>query len=121
PKPALAFFYLGHIEYLGENINNAEGNYNLGLKHNAIHFKCLLGLYDLFFEMEAYTNAYEIVKKLSKYFPSNPERMSQAIHLAVRTKNLDDMGFYYDTFKELEERPSEMVNYMGAGLYVAGK
>jgi CheY-like chemotaxis protein len=121
PKPALALFYLGHIEYLGQHVSDATANFNKGLTHNSIHYKCLIGLFDLFMELEDYMQAYGIVRKLAKYFPSNPERLSKGIHLAVRTKNFEDITTYYESFKELEERTPQVVNYMGAGLYVAGK
>ena len=121
PKPALALFYLGQIEYMRQYIDEAQGSYSEGLSFNTIHFKCLVGLYDLFLREQKFHEAYQVVKKISKYFPANPDRLGEIIRLAVRTENFVDMQFYYDIFITLEERPTVLMNYMGAGLYVGGK
>jgi len=121
PKPALALFYIGQADYLKALKEDAADSYNKGLGFNNIHYKCLVGLFDLLIKDNKYTEAYEVVKKISKYFPSNPERLSQVVHLTVKTCNYQDMPLYYDLFKEFEERTSATINYMGAGLYIAGK
>jgi CheY-like chemotaxis protein len=120
-KPALALFYIGQAEYLQALKENAAGSYNKGLGFNSIHFKCLVGLFDLLMKDNKHFEAYEVVKKISKYFPSNPERLSQVIHLTVKTQNFADMKMYYDLFTEFEERAPATINYIGAGLYIAGK
>lgn len=120
-KPALALFYMGQIEYMRKYVNEAQGTYAEGLGFNSIHFKCLVGLYELFLREQKFTQAYQIVKKISKYFPANPDRLGEIIRLAVRTENYVDMQFYYDIFISLEERSSVLMNYMGSGLYVSGK
>ena len=121
PKPALALFYMGQIEYMRKHIAEAEGTYSEGLGFNSIHFKCLVGLYELCLREQKFTQAYQIVKKISKYFPANPDRLGEIIRLAVRTENYGDMQFYYEIFISLEERSSVLMNYMGSGLYVSGK
>ena len=120
-KPALAMFYLGQVENMREYVDKAEDSFQDGLSHNSIHYKCLLGLYDLLLKEKKFTEAYEIVKKLSKYFPCNSDRLTQIVRLAVRTENFQDMQFYYEIFKSLDERTSTLTNYMGAGLFVSGK
>jgi CheY-like chemotaxis protein len=120
-KPALAMFYMGQIEYMRKYVEEAQGSFQGGLSFNTIHFKCLVGLYDLFLKEKKFTEAYQIVKKISKYFPANPDRLTQILRLAVRTENFQDMQFYYDIFISLEERTSTLTNYMGAGLFVSGK
>lgn len=121
PRPALALFYIGQAEYLKESVENAQASYNKGLSFNNIHFKCLIGLYDIFMKDDKYNEAYQVVKKIAQYFPANPDRMSQIVRLAIRTKNYDDMQFYYEVFTSLEERTENMINYIGAGMYIAGK
>lgn len=120
-KPALALFYMGQVEYMRKYADKATGQYQEGLSFNTIHFKCLVGLFDLFMKENKFTEAYQIVKKISKYFPANPERLAQIIRLAIRTENYKDMQFYYEIFTSLEERSSLLVNYIGAGLFVSGK
>jgi len=70
---------------------------------------------------QKFHEAFQVVKKIAKYFPANPDRLTQIIRLTIITKNYEDMELYYEIFTQLEERNSEMTNYIGAGLFVAGK
>jgi CheY-like chemotaxis protein len=121
PKPSLALFYIGQAEYLKNRINEATESYQQGLQFINIHYKCLVGLFELFMRENNHREAYQVVRKISKYFPANPERLSQVVRLAIQTKNFEDMNFYYEIFTSLEERNEELTNYLGAGMYVAGK
>lgn len=121
PKPALALFYIGQAEYLKNRVDVASDSYNEGLNFNNIHYKCLVGLYEIFMKEEKFTEAYQVVKKIAKYFPANPDRLAQIVRLAVITGNYRDMGMYYEIFTSLEVRMRVLTNYIGAGLYVAGK
>jgi len=121
PRPALALFYMGQAEYLQEQASQAQGSYNKGLAFNNIHFKCLIGLYEIFMRQEKFTEAYQVVKKIAQFFPANPERLTQIVRLAVRTENYDDMQIYYEVFTTLDERTPLMINYIGSGMYIAGK
>ncbi|MFY7993328.1 MAG: response regulator [Bacteriovoracaceae bacterium] len=120
-RPALALFYMGQVEYMKRAITEAEGNYSKGLSYNNIHFKCLIGLYELFMQENKYQEAYQVVKKVAKFFPANPDRLTQIVRLAIQTEHYDDMIFYYDIFTTLDERSKVLINYIGAGLYIAGK
>lgn len=121
PKPALALFYIGQAEYLKNRVEQASDSYNEGLNFNNIHYKCLVGLYEIFMKEEKFKEAYQVVKKIAKYFPANPDRLAQIVRLAVITGNYRDMGMYYEIFTSLEVRLRVLTNYIGAGLYVAGK
>ena len=120
-KPALAMFYIGQAEFLKQITDQAQGSYKKGLSYNNIHFKCLSGLFDLLMSKNQYVEAYEIVKKVAKYFPASPDRLQQVIRLAVQTNNFQDMLSYYELFTSLDERTNSTINYIGAGLYVSGK
>lgn len=120
-KPALALFYLGQVELLKSQLNLAEGSYNKGLSCNNIHYKCLIGLYELFMKRNKHKQAYEVVKKIAKFFPANPDRLTQVVKLTIQTENFEDMQMYYEIFTQLEERNAHLTNYMGAGMYIAGK
>jgi CheY-like chemotaxis protein len=120
-KPALALFYIGQAEYLENHVNQATDSYNKGLEFVNIHYKCLVGLYEIFLRDGKYNDAYEVVRKLAKYFPANPDRLSQIVRLAIRTENFEDMQMYYEIYTTLDERPQVLTNYIGAGMYVAGK
>jgi CheY-like chemotaxis protein len=120
-KPALALSYIGQAEYLQELAEKAKDSYTSGLKFNNIHYKCLIGLYEMFKEREEWQEAYQVVKKIAKFFPANPDRMGEIIRLAVRTGNFEDLQMYYEIFTSIEERTDGMVKHIGAGLYVGGK
>lgn len=120
-KPSLALFYLGQANYFKRVYVGAESSYETGLNYNDIHFKCLMGLYDLYREEKKFEEAYFIVRKILEYFPTNTERFSQIIRLAILTRHFEDFNKFYDVYKELEERDHELTKVLGAGLYVAGK
>ncbi len=121
PKPALALFYTGQAEYLKNHVEEASGSYNEGLGFNNIHYKCLVGLYEIFMREGKFSEAYSVVKKIAKYFPANPDRLAQIVRLAIRTGNFNDMQMYYEIYKSLDERAQILTNYIGAGMYIAGK
>lgn len=121
PKPALALFYIGQAEYLKNRVDAAAGSYNKGLNFNSIHYKCLVGLYEIFMREEKFHEAYQVVKKIAKYFPANPDRLAQIVRLAIRTENYQDMQMYYEIYISLEQRVEVLTNYIGAGMYISGK
>lgn len=121
PKPTLGLFYLGQAKNFLNQRAEAEVDYSKGLEFNNIHFKCQIGLYDLLLKEKRYEEAYAVVNNISKYFPSNPNRLTQIIRLCVQTKNFKDMESYYEIFKEFEERTDEIIQYVCSGLFVAGK
>lgn len=120
-KPSLALFYHGQTKYFLEDIKEAEHDYKEGLKINNIHYKCQVGLYEMFKKEGKEVQAYDVVKNIAKYFPSNPERLKEVIHLAVRTKNYEDIEMYYELFVVLDERTADVVNYVCSGMFVCGK
>lgn len=120
-KPALAMFYIGQAEYLKNRIDEAANSYNQGLNFNNIHYKCLVGLYEVFMREESFSEAYQVVKKIAKFFPANPDRLTQIVRLCMITKNFQDMQMYYEIFTSLEERLQVLTNYVGAGMYISGK
>jgi DNA-binding NarL/FixJ family response regulator len=121
PKPALAHFYKGQVELMQQAVKEAEGDYQAGLEHNKIHYKCLVGMFDLFMEQKRYAEAYDVVKKISRYFPANPQRMATVLRLAIMNQGFEDIERYYQMFCSLEQRNEELVKYVCAALVVCGK
>lgn len=120
-KPSLALFYHGQTKYMMEQMAAAETDYKDGLTINSIHFKCQVGLYELFMKDEKFREAYSVVKNIAKYFPANPERLKEVIRLAMITKNYEDMDMYYEIFTQLDERPNEVINFVCSGMFIYGK
>lgn len=121
PKPALAHFYLGQARELKKTLQEAEGSYHKGLETNKIHYKCMVGLYELHLKNNRTADAYEIVKRLSRYFPANPERLSGVLRLAIATQSYDDIERYYQMFTTIDQRNDSLIRYVCAALVVCGK
>jgi DNA-binding NarL/FixJ family response regulator len=121
PQPSLACFYLGQADLLKDAIDKAGEAYERGLSHSRIHYKCLVGLFDILTRQKRFTESYEVVKKLAQYFPANPKRLASVLRLAITTDNYDDIESYYRVFVQLDERSNELVNYMCSALVVTGK
>jgi CheY-like chemotaxis protein len=119
--PSLAFFYLGQANLVKQALDVAEGNYGKGLSYNKIHYKCLVGLYEIYMAQKRYNEAYDVVKKLSQYFPANPARLTAVLKLAILTKNPDDIEKYYQVFTRIDDRNEEVIKHVCAALVVAGK
>ncbi len=120
-KPALALFYIGQVEHMLKQLNKAQKNYQDGLEFNNIHFKCLIGLYEIFMQGKLFKEAYDILKKIAKIYPASQERLTQIIRLAVITENFLDMGTYFQMYTATEVKTRELTNYIGAGMFVSGK
>jgi CheY-like chemotaxis protein len=119
--PTLACFYAGQAEFMKTAIVGAEKNYDQGLSYNKIHYKCLVGLYDLLMSQKKYFEAYDIIKRLAQYFPANPKRLASVLRLAIITENFDDMEGYYRIFLKVSDRTEELTKYMCSALLVTGK
>lgn len=119
--PTLAHFYKGQAQYLLEKIDHAQAEYESGLEFNKIHYKCLVGLYDILFEQKLYTDAYDVVRTIAEYFPANPDRLAKILWLAIVTQHYSDVEDYYQFFKDIEDRPEELVRHLCAAMLICGK
>ncbi len=72
PKPSLAYFYQGTVEERRALMQRAEEDYRKGLEFNRIHYKCLVGLFDLFIIQNRNKEAYEVVRQISRIFRQIP-------------------------------------------------
>ena len=102
-------------------MEEAEGDYQKGLSFNKIHYKCLVGLFDLLMEQKNYTKAYAVVKKVAQYFPANPQRLATVLRLAIMTGSYEDIERYYQAFTGIDQRNDMLIRYVCAALVVCGK
>jgi CheY-like chemotaxis protein len=121
PQPALALYYQGQVRQLRKILEEAKGSYRKGLDFNKIHYKCMVGLYELQMASNNNAEAYEVVKKISQYFPANPKRLADVLRLAIINKSYEDVEKYYALFCNIDERNDNLVNYICAALVVCGK
>jgi len=121
PAPSLAYYYLGQVKFLREIVAQAQSNYMKGLKFNGIHYKCLVGMYELLMKERRHKDAYDVVKKIAKYFPANPKRLGEVLRLAIMTGEYEDIERYYLMFMTLDQRNETLIRYTTAALVVCGK
>ncbi len=119
--PALSYFYQGQTESEKQVLDGAEEDYLKGLQYNKIHYKCLVGLFENLMSRKRYADAYSVIKRVSQYFPANPQRMTQVLRLAIMTKSYEDVERYYQIFTTIDDRNEEMIKYVCAALVVCGK
>lgn len=117
-SPALACYYMGQsYDKLGK-LDLTEQSYKNGLIFNEIHYKCSAALFDHYAAHNRPADAYAVMKKMTRYFPISPQRLSKTIELAVRTQNFDDIVQYYTVFTNLDERRDELRKCVCAALVV---
>jgi tetratricopeptide (TPR) repeat protein len=121
PAPTLALAYYGQAEAMKKAYIEAENKYVSGLEYSKIHYKCLVGLFELLHKDKRYAEAYEVIEKLAAYFPANPKRLSEVLRLAIITNHYEDMEGYYRIFTKMNERSNELVTHMCSALLVTGK
>ncbi|MBC7397500.1 MAG: response regulator [Bdellovibrionales bacterium] len=121
PEPSLACYYYGQTEFLRISLEESEHKFQQGLSYNSIHFKCLVGLYDLLASQKKYTEAYDVIRTIAQYFPANPQRMATVLRLAIITENFQDMEGYYSIFLKIGERSDDLIKSMCSALVVTGK
>lgn len=121
PKPSLALYYLGQVKFLRQLAAESEGAYKTGLGFNKIHYKCMVGLYEIMMKGQKHKDAYEVVKRISQYFPANPKRLSEVLRLAIINEKYEDVEKYYQIFTNIDERSETLIKYICAALVVCGK
>ncbi|MEW6055877.1 MAG: response regulator [Bdellovibrionota bacterium] len=121
PAPALAYYYLGQVKFIRKITEEARGSYSQGLEYNKIHYKCLVGLYELLMAQRDHSQAYEVVKKISQYFPANPKRLGEVLRLAIMNAKYEDVERYYGIFINIDERDDILIKYICAALVVCGR
>ena len=120
PAPTLACYYLGQVKEIRKLPDQAKGVYFQGLKFNKIHYKCNLGLYDLYLKEKNYEEAYDVIKRVSHYFPSNPKRLKR-LGLAIINSKYEDVEQYYAAFSNMDDRDESLIKHVCAALIVCGK
>lgn len=65
--------------------------------------------------------AYNVLKRITRYFPANPTRLSQVLRLAVMTGEYEDIEHYYEQFLNVEKKSPELVRHICAAVIVTAK
>ena len=120
-KSPLGHYYVGQALHFQNSMPEATGEYRKGLSINPLHYKCLLGEFDSHFEQNDYAAAYDVAKKVASHFPISPKRMGNIFISLVFSHHFEDITSYYQMYRELDFRPTELTKIFGAALLTAGK
>ena len=96
---ARACSYLGEIRQIMDELKGATKSFRDGLNYCEINFRCLNGLFHSLLKSGRVDESYEIIKKIVVHFPECPDRLIQALNLAVRTNHFDDIEEFYLLFQ----------------------
>lgn len=117
---ARACSYLAEIKKFKNDLDGAFAAFREGLSSSEIHFRCLIGLFNMLLEGERNDDAYEVLKDILLHFPECPDRLSKALDLAVRTHNFVDIEELYEVFQLMYEKPENLLRHMTSALLVNG-
>lgn len=121
PKPSLACYYLGVTNETFQKLEQAKLEYNEGLQHRELHYKCLIGKFELLNKTGQEKEAFQTVEIIAKHFPISPQRLGRVFQLAVYTYHFEEMDAYYELFLSLPHRTEKLMKTVAASLVVAGK
>lgn len=121
PKPALALYFEAQARLKKGDRAGALANLKAGLAANPKHYKCLLGMLEIYFEDKNYSEAYAMGAQLTQNFPVSPSRVSNLIWLCVYMGKYADVNAYYDIFATFDDTDPKVLTAISAGLVVMGK
>ena len=120
-KPSLACFYLGDSYRLLNELPPALAEFQEGLGYNPLHYKCLIGEFEIWVESKDYSKAYELIAPLIKNFPLVPKRLTQVFIVAVFSMKFENLVEYYEHYTKLDQRSPELIKIASAAFYTGGK
>lgn len=120
-RPSLACFGAGQCYERMSKFPEAVEQYRLGQKHTPLHYKCLVGEFELLVKQKNYVDAYKVVPILKSNYPIPPQRLGEIFMAAVFTFNFDDLPKYNETFLNVETRSPWLVNVVSVGFTTAGR
>lgn len=120
-KPTLAHYYLGYTKFIQNNYVPAVDEFRKGLDLQPLHFKCLTGNFDAFFEQKSYAAAYRLAPMILENYPIGPRRLGNLFISAVFAGHLEEIPKFYGRFLSLENVTPELRKVFSAALLAAGR
>ena len=121
PRPSQACAYLGRASMGLGQWPQAKNWFVQGLSFNKINLRCLLGYSDLLEIQKDYENSFKVYQRVMDTFPLTPDRLKKAIRLIIRVGAFHNILDYHRRFLEFENRDTDLVEVMTAGLIVASE
>jgi len=120
-KPSLACFYLGDASRAKSEVAIALSEFKEGRGYNNLHYKCLIGEFEVLVEKKDYREANELIPILIKNFPLTPKRLTQVFIAAVFSMQFDHLPAYYEQLVRLDKRSPELIKIASLALFTGGK
>ena len=117
---AQACSYLAEISKVKNELDDAFKTFRDGLTSTEVHFRCLMGLFNTLLQSDRKEEAYAVLKDILIHFPECPDRLNQALELAVHTKNFVDIEEMHLVFQLMYEKPENLIIHMSSALLVNG-
>lgn len=120
-KPALACFYRGDVYRAINDPRGALAEFAEGRTYNSLHYKCIIGEFEVLMEEKEYQSANNLIPTLVKNFPLTPKRLTQVFIASVFSKHFEFLPDYYNQFLKMEQRSPELINVASAALIAGAK
>jgi tetratricopeptide (TPR) repeat protein len=120
PESVSAAYYFGHTQFKLGEMTLAKQAFEDGLKLVPTHYRCLLGMVEVFMTLKDNSAAYEYAQTLAKSHPVPIKKIPKFVHLAVLNLKFEDVLSFYNAVEQATSFDEEISIYMGAGLVVCG-
>jgi tetratricopeptide (TPR) repeat protein len=120
PESAQAAYYVGHTRFELKEWKAAQNAYEDGLRISPAHYRCLLGMIDLFSELKDYGAAYEYAQALARAHPIPMKKIPKFVHLSILNLKFEDVLSFYQFVDQASTLDEEISGYLGSGLVVCG-
>lgn len=120
-KPTLACFHAGQTYQALGDVEKALAEYHEGLKHQPLHYRCLIGEFEALLGVKNYHEAYQLVGPLQKNYPITSKRLGHFFVAAVFTNHFEDLPVFYKLFNRLDQRTPELIRISSAAMMTAGR
>lgn len=121
PKPSLACFGEGQNFEKMDQLDKALEAYREGRKFTPLHYKCLVGEFDVLVKQKRFEEAYKGVPELRDNYPIPPTRLGDLFTAAVFTYHFDDLPRYHEIYLNFELRSPFLIKMMSVGFMTAGR
>lgn len=120
-KPSMACCMAAKIYERQEKWELALAEYRQGRQFQPLHYKCMIGEFEVLSKLKRYADAYEVVGRLRDNYPIPPVRLGEFFTAAVFTYNFADLPRYFEMYLAFENRTPWLTNLVAVGLTAAGK
>lgn len=115
-KPSLACFYAGEVLKTQNDLSGALTEYKEGRKYQPLHYKCLIGEFEILMETKSYKEAHSLIPIIIKNYPLTSHRLVQVFIAAVFSMQFELLPAYYEQYTKLESRSPELVRIAAKAL-----